>query len=64
MDQATLMTRADRLREFRDKAEAARLLLADAIKEAAAEGMRQVDIVKATGYTREQVRQIVAGTTT
>ena len=37
--------------------------LADAIRAAAGEGMRQVDIAKATGYTREQVRLIVAGRT-
>ncbi len=59
MDQATLKTRADRLRDLRDKAEAERLQLADAIRLAAAEGMRQVDIVRATGYTREQVRLII-----
>ena len=33
--------------------------LVAAIRAAAAEGMRQVDIVKATGYTREMVRRIV-----
>lgn len=43
--------------------EASRLELAEAIREAAAAGMRQVDIVKATGYTREQIRRIVAGRT-
>lgn len=61
MDQATLKTRADRLRGLRDKAEAERLQLAEAIRLAAAEGMRQVDIVNATGYTREQVRLIILG---
>ncbi len=40
-----------------------RLELAEEIRAAAAEGMRQVDIVKATGYTREQIRRIVAGRT-
>jgi hypothetical protein len=37
----------------------AREALAEAIVEAARSGMRQVDIVKVTGYTRERVRQIV-----
>jgi F0F1-type ATP synthase membrane subunit b/b' len=36
----------------------ARERLADAIVEAARDGMRQVDIVRKTGYTRERVRQI------
>lgn len=31
----------------------------EAIVEAARGGMRQVDIVRATGYTRERVRQIL-----
>ena len=43
--------------------EEVRKLLAEAIRDVSAEGMRQVDIVKATGYTREQVRLIVAGRT-
>jgi activator of 2-hydroxyglutaryl-CoA dehydratase len=43
--------------------EASRLELAEAIRETAAEGTRQVDIVNATGYTREQIRRIVAGRT-
>ncbi|MFE0589158.1 hypothetical protein [Micromonospora echinospora] len=38
---------------------AARTRLADAIVAAARSGMRQVDIVRATGYTRERVRQIL-----
>jgi hypothetical protein len=63
MDEVTLKTRADRLHDLRDKAEAERADLAEAIREAAAGGMRQVDIVRATGYTREQVRLIVAGKT-
>lgn len=32
--------------------------IADAIAEAARAGMRQADIVRITGYTRERVRQI------
>lgn len=37
--------------------------LAEAIAEASAQGSRQVDIVRATGYTREQIRLILAGRT-
>lgn len=40
-------------------AEDARLALAAAIREAASKGVRQVDIIRASGYTREQVRKIV-----
>lgn len=45
--------------EARERAAAARSMLADAIVDAARDGMRQVDIVKTTGYTRERVRQIL-----
>ncbi len=38
--------------------EAARPQLADAIVEAARGGMRQAEIVRITGYTREMVRRI------
>ena len=44
--------------------EAARLHLAEQIRAEVMAGVRQVDIVKATGYTREQVRRIAAGRTT
>lgn len=37
----------------------AQTYLADLIRAEIAAGVRQVDIVKATGYTREQVRRIV-----
>lgn len=40
------------------KAEDARQALAEVIVEAGREGMRQVEIVKVTGYTRESIRQI------
>lgn len=33
--------------------------LADALLEAAEAGIKQVDLVKATGYTREHVRRLV-----
>jgi len=45
--------------DARDKVDQARAELADAIRAADQAGMRQVDIVAATGYSRERVRQIV-----
>ena len=45
--------------DARDKVEQARTELADAIRDADQAGVRQVDIVAATGYSRERVRQIV-----
>ncbi|MDG4819807.1 hypothetical protein O7628_30355 [Micromonospora sp. WMMD956] len=51
---------ADRIvAEARGNIATARSRLAGAIVEAARSGMRQVDIVRATGYTRERVRQIL-----
>lgn len=47
--------------EARGQVDAARQELAEAIRAADAAGMRQRDIVAATGYSRERVRQIVAG---
>jgi hypothetical protein len=47
-----------RHRRLRADLDALRPLLAEAIREAHADGMAQVDVVKATGYTRDQVRQI------
>ena len=63
VNERTLRTTAERYRLHEAKAEVTRLELADEIRAAAGEGMRQVDIVKATGYTREQIRRIVAGRT-
>jgi len=54
---------AQRRHQLIRETEEVRQHLADAIRTAAAEGMPQVVIVKATGYTREQVRLIVAGRT-
>jgi len=54
---------AGHYRKQLDEADRARIDLADSIREAAAAGLRQADIVRATGYTREQVRRIVAGRT-
>ncbi|WP_405107554.1 hypothetical protein OG559_24480 [Micromonospora sp. NBC_01405] len=51
---------ADRIvAEARSEITTARSRLAEAIVEAARNGMRQMDIVRATGYTRERVRQIL-----
>lgn len=50
-----------RYRKLRDELDELRPELAAAIRADAAAGVRQVDIVKATGYTREMVRLIVAG---
>lgn len=57
--QATAAASAQRAAEDRDKVVTARERLADAIVAAADAGMRQVDIVRITGYTRERVRQIL-----
>jgi hypothetical protein len=45
--------------EARGKVDQARAELAEQIRAADRAGMRQVDIVAATGYSRERVRQIV-----
>lgn len=47
--------------EARDRVDAARRQLAAAIIAADRAGMRQRDIVDATGYSRERVRQIIRG---
>lgn len=49
----------EKVRASRDKANAARLDLAAAIVEAAQAGVRQVEIIRATGYSRETVRSIL-----
>ncbi|WP_406072368.1 hypothetical protein [Micromonospora sp. NBC_01638] len=59
MAQATAASSAQRAAEDREKVTEARDRLADAIVEAARAGMRQIDIVRVTGYTRERVRQIL-----
>jgi hypothetical protein len=45
--------------EARGRVDRARAKLAEEIRAADQAGMRQVDIVAATGYSRERVRQIV-----
>jgi DNA-nicking Smr family endonuclease len=62
-DERALAIQAGVYRLSIEDAEEARTGLAEMIRLAAAHGMRQVDIVKATGYTREQIRRIVAGRT-
>ncbi|MFI7429625.1 hypothetical protein ACIBPB_21750 [Micromonospora sp. NPDC049836] len=59
MAQATAAASAQRAAEDREKVTEARDQLATAIVAAARDGMRQVDIVRVTGYTRERVRQIL-----
>ena len=54
---------ATRRLQLIQETEEVRVALADAIRAAVAAGMRQVDIVRVTGYTREQVRNIMAGLT-
>jgi DNA-nicking Smr family endonuclease len=63
------MTR-DLLRDMADlarmvsKGDEARERLAHVIVEATRDGVRQVDIVRATGYSRERIRQIVRASET
>lgn len=45
--------------EARARVDAARRELAEQIRAADRAGMRQVDIVAATGYSRERIRQIL-----
>ncbi|WP_433720399.1 hypothetical protein ACQP2Y_35435 [Actinoplanes sp. CA-051413] len=47
------------IREAREKVDQARADLAEEIRAADRAGMRQVDIVAATGYSRERIRQIL-----
>lgn len=57
--EATREANDRRLREAREKAEAARLVLAEAMVDAAKAGMKQVEIIKVSGYSREHVRTIL-----
>ncbi|ADU06932.1 hypothetical protein ML5_1394 [Micromonospora sp. L5] len=45
--------------EAREKVDQARAALVEEIRAADRDGVRQVDIVAATGYSRERVRQII-----
>lgn len=49
----------EKIRASRDRVTATRTELAQAIVGAAVAGMRQVDIIRATGYSRETVRSIL-----
>ncbi|MER6351272.1 helix-turn-helix domain-containing protein [Streptomyces sp. NPDC001634] len=59
MDKRSLTQMAQRFREAETRAEILRQELAEAIRQAAADGVPQKDICEATGYTRQQVRRIV-----
>jgi hypothetical protein len=49
---------AERLRREQAKVDATRAELHAAIVKALQDGVRQVDVVRATGYTRERLRQL------
>lgn len=57
--QANVAASEERAAEDRARLVDARAELADAIVAAAEDGMRQRDIIKITGYSRERVRQIL-----
>jgi hypothetical protein len=52
---------AKRYRRAVNELETARVALARLIRSDAARGVRQVDLVRVTDYTREQVRRITRG---
>lgn len=57
--ESTKEANEQRLRAAREKAEAARQALAEAMVEAARSGVRQTEIIKVSGYSREHVRTIL-----
>lgn len=57
--QAAVEAAQRRVGQARTQADATRVQLHEAIVAAAEGGMRQVDLVRATGYTRERIRQIL-----
>lgn len=59
MDKRSLTQMAQRFRDAETRAEILRQELAEAIRQASADGVPQKDICEATGYTRQQVRRIV-----
>lgn len=65
MDQDQARARLDELSrrhaELAEQLKAVRVDLLPAVKAAAAQGIPQVEIVRATGWTREHIRNIVAG---
>lgn len=54
-----LTSLGERHKDLRAELEELRADLADVIRAAAAAGVPQKDIIEATGYTREAVRQII-----
>ena len=56
--QAALVDARNKVGTARDTTDEARVELAEAIIEAAKAGMRQTEIVRVSGYTRERIRQI------
>ncbi|MFJ5046362.1 hypothetical protein [Streptomyces sp. NPDC088719] len=58
MDKRSLGHVAGRFRESETRTEILRQELAEAIRQAAADGVLQKDICEVTGYTRQQVRRI------
>lgn len=59
MDKRSLAQLAGRFRDAEARTEILRQELAEAIRQADADGVAQKDICEATGYTRQQVRRIV-----
>lgn len=62
MDKRSLQHLAGRFRESEQRTEILRQELAEAMRQAAADGVLQKDICEVTGYTRQQVRRIVNAT--
>ncbi|NMI57132.1 MULTISPECIES: hypothetical protein [unclassified Streptomyces] len=58
MDKSSLQHLAGRFRESEQRTEILRQELAEAIRQAALDGVLQKDICEVTGYTRQQVRRI------
>ncbi|MEV3847890.1 hypothetical protein AB0J30_13980 [Streptomyces microflavus] len=58
MDKRSLGHLAGRFRESETRTEILRQELAEAIRQAKADGVLQKDICEVTGYTRQQVRRI------
>jgi hypothetical protein len=58
MDEQTLRSLAASDRRAKTRSETAHAALVDAIWEAADAGWKQGDIVRATGLTRERIRQL------
>jgi hypothetical protein len=58
MDATELSRLAGKLRRDKERADASREALRQAILTALDEGMRQADVARATGYTRERLRQL------